>query len=212
LIQKGETVMKSDINEKNKSRRKFVKNATVGVAGAAVMGSPSCSESAALTRDRPQTESSGRAMTREQFLKYIDYFNRKDFESVASYFNPDVTVEYPDNFMGPQTTTARTLRGPKEFIKNYQALTAKTREVLNLGVFLSQGNHFCVELITEFTPLKTPAAGAAGTQSKEGETRILNQCVIYDLDEKGKFKRIRIFHHRHLDPETAKRLLSKEAV
>jgi hypothetical protein len=209
--------MKSDKNAKNNSRREFVKDAAVGVAGAAVMGSLPCSASPAQTSNKPKTESRGPAMTqeqftREQFLKYIDYFNRKDFESVASYFNPDVTVEYPDNFMGPQTTTARTLRGPKEFIKNYQALTAKTREVLNLGVFLSQGNHFCVELITEFTPLKTPAAGAAGTQSKEGETRILNQCVIYDLDEKGKFKRIRIFHHRHLDPETAKRLLSKEAV
>ncbi len=202
--------MKSDKNEKNNSRREFVKNAAVGVAGATVMGSLSCSTSPAPTSDKPKTESSDSAMTREQFtreqfLKYIDYFNRKDFESVASYFNPDVTVEYPDNFMGPQTTPARTLHGPKEFIKNYQALTEKTREVLNLGVFLSQGSHFCVELITEFTALKTPAAGA---QSKEGETRILNQCVLYDLDEKGKFKRIRIFHHRHLDPETAKRLIA----
>jgi hypothetical protein len=151
----------------------------------------------------------GERFTREQFLRYIDYFNRKDFDSVAGYFSPDVTVEYPDNFMGAQTAAPRTLHGPKEFIKNYQALTEKTREVLNLGVFLSRGNHFCVELITEFTPLKTPAAGAAGDQSKEAETRILNQCVIYDLDEKGKFKRIRIFHHRHLDPETAKRLLAK---
>jgi hypothetical protein len=140
LIQKGETVMKSDINEKNKSRRKFVKNATVGVAGAAVMGSLSCSEGAALTSDRPQTESSGRAMTREQFLKYIDYFSRKDFESVASYFSPGVTREYPDNFMGPQTpgATGRTLHGPKEFIQNYGALTENVREVINVGVFLSR--------------------------------------------------------------------------
>jgi hypothetical protein len=211
--------MKSDKNEKNNSRREFVKNAAVGVAGAAVMGSLSCSTSPAPTSDKPKTESRDPAMTREQFtreqfLEYIDYFNRKDFESVANYFSPDVTVEYPDNFMGPQTpgATGRTLHGPKEFIKNYQALTENTREVLNLGVFLSQGSHFCVELITEFTALKTPAAGAAGAQSKKGETRILNQCVLYDLDEKGKFKRIRIFHHRHLDPETAKRLLSKEAV
>jgi len=181
--------MKSDKNVKTNSRREFVKNAAVGVAGTAVMGSLSCSESHAQTN----------SFTREQFLKYIDYFNRKDFERVASYFNPDVTVEYPDNFQGSQKNPPRTLHGPKEFIKNYQALTAKTREVLNLGVFLSQGNHFCVELITEFT--------REGAQSP---TTILNQCVIYDLDEKGKFKRIRIFHHRHLDPETAKRLLSAQ--
>ncbi len=205
--------MKSDKNEKNNSRREFVKNAAVGVAGAAVMGSLSYSASPAPTSDKPKTESSDPAMTREKFLEYIDYFNRKDFESVANYFSPDVTLEYPDNFMGPQTpgATGRTLHGPKEFIKNYQALTENTREVLNLGVFLSQGSHFCVELITEFHPLKTPATGAVGAQSKKGETSILNQCVLYDLDERGKFKRIRIFHHRHLDPETAKRLLSEKA-
>jgi len=195
--------MKLDENEKNNSRREFFKNAAVGVVGAAVMGSMSCNESPAPTSDKPKIVSSDRAMTREQFLQYIDYFNRKDFESVASYFSPDVTLEYPDNFTGPQTT-GRTLHGPEEFIKNYQALTENIREVINVGVFLSQGSHFCVELITEFHALKTPAAGEPGAQFKQGETDILNQCVIYDLDEEGKFKRIRIFHHRHLDPETAK--------
>ena len=198
--------MKSEKNEKNNSRREFVKNAAVGVAGAAIMGSLSCSESPAPTSDKPKTESSGRAMTREQFLEYIDYFNQKDFESVASYFSPDVTLEYPDNFMGPQTqgATGRTLHGPEEFIKNYQALTENIREVINVGVFLSEGSHFCVELVTEFHALKTPQPGAAGARYKEGETDIMNQCVLYDLDEEGKFKRMRIFHHRHLDPETAK--------
>jgi len=198
--------MKSDKNEKNNSRREFVKNAAVGVAGAAVMGSLACSDSPAPATDKPKTESSVRAMTREQFLEYIDYFNKKDFESVASYFNPDVTLEYPDNFMGslPSGAAARTLHGPDEFIKNYKALTENVREVLNLGVFLSEGSHFCVELITEFHALKTTATGAAGGQRKMGDISVLNQCVIYDLDEKGKFKRIRIFHHRHLDPEKLK--------
>jgi len=203
--------MKSLGNDSNNSRRKFVKTAAISVAGATVIGSLAHGTNPAPASAEPKSELPNPAGTRErftrdQFLEYIDYFNRKDFDKVASYFSPDVTIEYPDNFMGPQTAAPRTLHGPKEFIKNYQALTEKTREVLNLGVFLSQGDHFCVELITEFTPLKT---AAGGDQTKEAETRILNQCVIYDLDEKGKFKRIRIFHHRHLDPETAKRLLAK---
>jgi hypothetical protein len=198
--------MKSDNNEKDNSRREFVKNAAVGVAGAAVMSSLSCSESSAPTSDEPKTESRGRAMTRERFLEYIDYFNKKDFESVASYFNPDVTLEYPDNFSG-SPIAGRTLHGPEEFIKNYKALTENIREVINVALFLSEGSHFCVELVTEFHPLKTPAAGSAGARFKEGETDIMNQCVIYDLDEDGKFKRIRIFHHRHLDPETAKQAI-----
>jgi len=198
--------MKSDQNERNNSRRAFVKSAAVGVAGAAVMGSLSCSESPAPTSDKPKAEPNDRAMTRERFLEYIDYFNQKDFESVASYFNPDVTLEYPDNFAG-SPIAGRTLHGPEEFIKNYKALTENIREVINVGLFLSEGSHFCVELVTEFHALKTPTAGSAGARYKEGETDIMNQCVIYDLDEEGKFKRIRIFHHRHLDPETAKQAI-----
>ena len=77
------------------------------------------------------------------------------------------------------------------------------KEVLNLGVFISRGRHICVELITEFEALGD-YSGASSTQWKKGNVRIMNQCVLYDLDEKGKFKRIRIFHHRHLDPKTVK--------
>jgi len=143
-------------------------------------------------------------MNRKQFMEYVDHFNNRRFDKVTSYFRPDVTLEYPDNFMGPQIpgATGRTLHGPREFISNYEALTANVREVLNVGAFISRGRQFCVELITEFHVFRTPPAGAAGGQWKKGETHILNQIVLYDLDEKGKFKRIRIFHHRHLDPKT----------
>jgi len=142
-------------------------------------------------------------MNRQQFLEYAGYFNKKQWDKVVSYFRPDVTLEYPDNFMGRQIP-GRTLHGPKEFIANYEALTANVREVLNVGVFLSRGRQFCVELITEFQVFGTPPAGSATTQWKKGDTHVLNQIVLYDLDEKGKFKRIRIFHHRHLDPSTVK--------
>jgi hypothetical protein len=142
-------------------------------------------------------------MNREQFLEYVDHFNNRRFDKVAGYFCPDVTLEYPDNFMGPQIPglTGNTLHGPKEFIANYEALTANIREVLNVGAFLSEGRQFCVELVTEFHVLRTPPAGAPGAQWKEGDVIIMNQNVLYDLDENGKFKRMRIFHHRYLDPK-----------
>ena len=141
-------------------------------------------------------------MNREQFLEYMDHFNHKRWDKVTSYFCPDVTLEYPDNFTGPNTP-GRTLHGPQEFIDNYQALTSNVKEVLNLGVYLYQGSNICVELITEFEAYRDHS-GASPTVWKKGEVKIMNQCVIYDLDEKGKFKRIRIFHHRHLDPKTVK--------
>jgi hypothetical protein len=109
--------------------------------------------------------------------------------------------------MGPQIpgVAGNTLHGPKEFIANYEAITANMREVLNVGAFLSRGRQFCVELVTEFDVLRTPPAGTPGAQWKKGDVIIMNQNVLYDLDEKGKFKRIRIFHHRYLDPGEVKR-------
>ena len=59
-------------------------------------------------------------MNRRQFLEYIDHFNHKRWDKVTSYFCPDVTLEYPDNFTGPKTP-GRTLHGPQEFIDNYNA-------------------------------------------------------------------------------------------
>jgi hypothetical protein len=83
------------------------------------------------------------------------------------------------------------------------AIAANIREVLNVGAFLTRGRQFCVELVTEFHVLRTPPAGSPGAQWKAGDTIIMNQIVLYDLDESGKFKRIRIFHRRYLDPEEA---------
>ena len=145
-------------------------------------------------------------MNRKQFLEYVDHFNNHRFDKVVSYFCPDVTLAYPDNFMGPQIPglTGNTLHGPEEFIANYEAIAANVREVLNVGAFLSRGRQFCVELVTEFHVLRTPPAGSPGAQWKEGDVIIMNQIVLYDLDENGKFKRIRIFHHRYLDPREAK--------
>jgi hypothetical protein len=141
-------------------------------------------------------------MNRQQFLEYMDHFNNHRWDKVTSYFCPDVTLEYPDNFMGPQTP-GRTLHGPQEFIANYQAIAANVREVLNLGVFISRGRQFCVEFVTEFHVFRDPPEGS-NSRWKKGDVSVMNQCVLYDLDEKGKFKRIRIFHHRHLDPSLAK--------
>jgi len=78
------------------------------------------------------------------------------------------------------------------------------REVLNVGAFLSRGRQFCVEFVTEFHVLRTPPGDGPGPGWKEGDVIVMNQNVLYDLDENGKFKRIRIFHHRYLDPSEAK--------
>jgi hypothetical protein len=136
-------------------------------------------------------------MTREEFLEYMDHFNNHRWDKVTSYFGEDFTLEYPDSF-GTPGTPAKTLHSPKEFIANYKAIAANVREVLNLGVFQDWVTGFMVEFVTEFHVEKDTAMG------KKGDVIVMNQCVLYDVDQKGKFKRIRIFHHRYLDPSFAK--------
>jgi len=140
-------------------------------------------------------------MNREQFLEYVDHFNNHRFDKVTSYFRPDVTLEYPDSFGDPKSTS-RTLHGPEEFIANYQAIAENVREVLNLGAFMSEGNQFLVELITEFHVFRDAPEGTRALGEK-GDVIVMNQCVLYDMDDQGKFQRIRIFHHRYLDPAAA---------
>ena len=141
-------------------------------------------------------------MNRQQFLEYMDHFNNHRWEKVTSYFRPDVVLEYPDSFGDPKST-AKTLHGPQEFIANYQAIAANVREVLNLGAFMEEGNQFFVELITEFHVFRDPPEGSSSL-GKKGDVIVMNQCVIYDVDEAGKFQHIRIFHHRYLDPAVAR--------
>ena len=147
-------------------------------------------------------------MTREEFLQYMDYFNTHQWDKVTGYFRPDTTLEYPDSFGSPGTP-GRTLHGPQEFIENYKAIAANTREVLNLGAFQDWGSQFFVEFVTEFHVEKDAPKGTRSL-GKKGDAIVMNQCVLYDVDERGKFKRIRIFHHRYLDPSALKNLKGYE--
>jgi hypothetical protein len=141
-------------------------------------------------------------MNRKQYLEYIAHFNNKRYDKVTGYFAPDITVEYFDNAYGAYAP-ARTLHGAKEFEANYRALHEHTKEVLELGDFLSEGDLMFVELYTEFITFKDSPPGA-GQPWKKGNITIMTNWVLYNLDTKGKMKRIRIAHFRNSDPKTAK--------
>ena len=140
-------------------------------------------------------------MNRKQYLEYVDHFNNKRYDKVTSYFTPDITVEYFDNAYGPQFP-ARTLHGRDEFAANYKALHEHTREVLELGDFMAAGSQVFVELYTEFHTFKD--APEPGQGWKKGDINIMTNWVIYDMDENGKMKHIRIAHFRNHDPGTAR--------
>jgi hypothetical protein len=146
-------------------------------------------------------------LNRQEFLVYVDHFNNKRYDSLTSYFVPDITVEYYDNATY-EGTPARTVRGREGFTANYKGLHEHTHEFLELGDFVAQGNLMVVELYTEFYTFTEPTP-AYRDRFKKGDVKIMTNLVIYNMDEKDKMKRIRIAHFRMHDPKTLKYLKNK---
>ena len=140
-------------------------------------------------------------MNREQYLEYVDHFNNKRYDAVTDYFTEDITVEYFDNAYGTQFPPV-TLHGREEFANNYKRLHEHTREVLELGDFIVNGDLMFVELYTEFHTFKDAPGETMGW--KNGDINVMTNWVVYNLDENGKMKRIRIAHFRNHGPKTAK--------
>ena len=141
-------------------------------------------------------------MTKEELLVYIDHFNKRRYDQVAGYFAPDVTVEY---FSNPQDPGAKplTVHGPKAFIDQYKGWANYTREVLEIGDFLSEGNLLFVELYTEFH-FEKDIPDYFGQSMKKGDVVIMTNWVLYRFDEEGRMKHIRVAHFRMHDPKTAR--------
>ena len=140
-------------------------------------------------------------MNREQYLEYIDHFNNKQYDAVTDYFAPDITVEYYDNAYEPQSP-ARTLHGREEFAASYKALHSHTREVLELGDFMAEGDLVFAELYTEFHTFRD-SGETSGRERKKGDISVMTNWVMYTM-EGDKMKRIRIAHFRNHDPAGAK--------
>jgi hypothetical protein len=141
-------------------------------------------------------------LNRQQYQQYVDHFNHRRYDSVVSYFTPDITVEYYDNgvFTG---TPAKTLFGREGFVASYKTLHAHTREVLELGDFLAQGELLFVELYTEFHTFQDSPPNQ-GTPRKKGDIQVMTNWVMYNMDSNDRMKRIRIAHFRMYDPATAR--------
>ena len=75
--------------------------------------------------------------------------------------------------------------------------------MLEVGAYMYENKQAFVELYTEFITFKDSPPGSARV-AKKGQIRIMTNWVLYDFDDKGKMKGIRIAHFRNHDPKTAK--------
>jgi len=128
-------------------------------------------------------------MTREEFQVYLDCFNRKDFDGILSYFSDKCVLHYMTEW-GPGKPVYDSLNGKQGFRDSYGWVYENFEEKLRLGAYMSTEDSIFIELYTSFTA-KKDVTFRAGTL-KKGETFYCNQYVDYDLDENGKYIRIRI--------------------
>ena len=99
-------------------------------------------------------------------------------------------------------TPAATLKGRQGFIDAYRELHQHVREVLELGIFLTNGNEMFADLYVEFHCFKEHPS-VLGRPMEKGEVKIMTNWALYDL-ENDKINRIRIAHYRIHDPKLAK--------
>jgi SnoaL-like domain len=140
-------------------------------------------------------------MDKQSFLRYVDHFNHKRYEDVMSYYDPDVSIEYPTMLSNPQATPV-TRKGRAGFLEQYVALHQSCREALEAGDLLFDGNRIAAEMYTEFHFFKD-YPNFSGRAMKAGDIYITTNWCIYTL-ENDKFKRIRVAHFRLHDPKTAR--------
>lgn len=140
-------------------------------------------------------------MDRDRFLLYIDHFNHKRYDEVMSYYDPEVSIEYPTMLSNPRATPV-TRKGRAGFLEQYVTLHQHCREALEVGDLLMDDRKIAAEMYSEFHFFKD-YPDFLGRAMKAGEVYIATNWCIYSLAN-GKFKRIRVAHFRLHDPKTAR--------
>ena len=137
-------------------------------------------------------------MTREEFQKYLDCFNTKDYEGATDYFADDMELQFFTRFTN-EPQTVRTVYGKEGFKEHYTKLHAKVNEILDLKVYLENDKDIFVSIYTEFHALEDVIFTAG--PMKKGDVFICTNFITYKLDENDKFKLIRVAHWAVHEPK-----------
>jgi hypothetical protein len=123
------------------------------------------------------------AMTKADFLRYLDAFNNKRYDDLVPFYAPDVEVNLP----------GLTLRGPQEIVGFYKDFHTYVREFVEARYLVVDASGVAVEMYTEFECFRDYPNEKL--PFKKGEVRRLLNFVHYDL-ENGRFKRIRVARYQ----------------
>jgi hypothetical protein len=123
------------------------------------------------------------AMTKEDYLRYIDHFNNKRYEKFAAYYAEDVEVNL----------SSITLKGPQGIISFYTDFHTYVREFVDVKFLVADDAGVAAEMYTEFDCFRDYPNTAL--PFKKGEVRRMLNFVHYDLAD-GKFKHIRVARYQ----------------
>jgi hypothetical protein len=125
----------------------------------------------------------------QAFRTYIGRFNRAEYDELVRYFADDVTLSFPDG---------TTLEGRDAIVAFYRPIHAAVQEVLDIDFLLIGPRNIAVELYTEFHA-REDFPTFPTRPLKAGEVLRFTSFVHYDLDEDGRFRRIRVARYREHD-------------
>lgn len=129
-------------------------------------------------------------MTEDEFRAYIDAFNRDDFNVYSSYYADDVEIAWRGGEI--------VVRGADAIVARYRELHKTVRQRIEIQFVLTGDRHVAGEAHTTFTALAdTP--DFIVRPLKAGESVRIHTFIHYDLNEAGKFRRIRSLRYGVLD-------------
>jgi len=126
--------------------------------------------------------------TEDDLRRYLAAFNTRDYETVHSYFDPDVVLELPPG---------RRLAGKDAIRAHYDGLHSAVRELLALDFCMVSDERIAIELYTEFRAFAARTSPFFG-DLKPGDVFRCTNMVHYDL-RGGRFHRIRVAAYRVWD-------------
>jgi hypothetical protein len=129
-------------------------------------------------------------MTEAEFRAYIDAFNRDDFDLYSSYYADDVEICWRGGEI--------TVRGKDAIVRRYRELHKKIRQRIDLQWVLAGREHVAGEGHTTFTALED-VPDFIVRPLKAGDVVRIHTFIHYDLNDAGKFCRIRSLRYAILD-------------
>lgn len=122
-------------------------------------------------------------MTKDDFGRYLGYFNNKMYEKLIPFYADDVVIELP----------AFSLVGPRAIIDFYTNFHTCVREFVEAKYLVMDESGIAVEMDSQFECFRD--FHHEKLSFRAGEMRHLLNFVHYDLLD-GKFKNVRVARYK----------------